>query len=277
MQVQHPFRLMQGTSFKTWFKVTLVSVFAVLLSACSDSENAPFAGFPQAQGGWKTWHRVLHNEAFSVGYSDIRLNPLWVSYQLQPLEERRSMPRPSQFETDWRVPWLEHEDYTRSGYDRGHMAPNHAIAQLYGRKAQLETFWMTNISPQSPKLNRGIWRRLEEAALDHFAPLHRQIWVITGPIFGSGFHFLDTSWVQVPEAFYKIFIVPSQGKQPPHLLAFMIPQEVTGKEKLADFVVNIDTLETLTGLDFLTELPDTLEENLERQIDTRSWQIAKLK
>jgi len=93
--------------------------------------------------------RVFRNEGFMVGYSEWRGNPLWVTYHLRPISKMKKLKRPSRFKTDWRsFRRVSHNDYLKSGYDRGHMAPNYAISNVYGREGQLDTFVMSNITPQ---------------------------------------------------------------------------------------------------------------------------------
>ncbi len=73
--------------------------------------------------------------------------------------------RPFRFEIDIRTDAkVNHDDYTGTGYDRGHMAPNAALLAQYGQIAQLETYLMSNICPQTGSLNRGIWAKLETQA-----------------------------------------------------------------------------------------------------------------
>ena len=88
---------------------------------------------------------------------------LWAAYRTYPVATPAELPpRPSSFKPDpqaKRSP--QHKEYTKSGYDRGHMAPNLAIASRFGKAAQLETFLTSNICPQRSGLNRGPWYELE--------------------------------------------------------------------------------------------------------------------
>ena len=177
--------------------------------------------------------------------------------------------RPSKFKIDIRTESkVSHKDYTRSGYDRGHMAPNYAIASRYGHIAQIETFLMSNICPQTPRLNRRIWKNLEQKVAKEYAQDFEEIWIITGPIFDDNIEKLK-SGVEVPDSFYKIIIDEIDGK--PRVLAFIIPQEVKRKDSLRKFLVSIDEIEKLTKLDFLSELEDEIEEGLEKEKAEGVW------
>ena len=120
-----------------------------------------YGGIPVALNGTSKFV-VLDNEAFDTGWSQKRSCPLWTAYRVQGKKRPGKLKRPGKFSTDKRArPAVTHRHYTHSGYDRGHMAPNHAIATRFGRTAQLETFRMTNVCPQTPNLNRGVWKKIE--------------------------------------------------------------------------------------------------------------------
>ncbi|WP_163558563.1 DNA/RNA non-specific endonuclease [Halomonas sp. NO4] len=216
-------------------------------------------------------HRVLRNDGFLVGWSDVRVNPLWVSYLLHEVDDAGIGARPG-FRRDWRTLWpIDPESYFGSGHDRGHLAPNYAIATVHGRGAQHDTFLMSNITPQRPALNRRLWQRLEEVVIDHFVPRFGGVQVITGPVFAE--RFLDgarrrVGLVEVPEAFYKIVVVPGET---PRALAFLMPQAVRGDESLDDFLVSIDEVEARTGLDFFPQLPPAVADSLEGKVARAGW------
>jgi len=221
-----------------------------------------------------TWFRILRNHGFILGYSDLRGNPLWVEYALTPVAENtQPIKRLHRFETDWRsINRVSQESYQKSGYDRGHMAPNYAMSHLYGRDGQADSFLMTNITPQKPKLNQQVWQHLEEAEIKHFAKLFGKVWVITGPVFSGTIERLSSDMmVEIPDAFYKIYMTEAAPDKPPIALAFLIPQTVNGKESLAQFVTNIDSIEAQTGIDFFAELDDRVESPVEAAIEPLPW------
>jgi len=237
-------------------------------------DQLSWMGVPDWQwDDWRGWNRVLRNDGFLLGWSDLRAGPLWVGYALKRVDDPRSLPRPDHFEQDWRSLWpITSDDYTGSGYDRGHMAPNYAMSVVYGRDAQAASFLMTNITPQRPKLNRQLWQRLEEAVIDDFVPRFGGVWVVTGPVY-------DNQWLhrigfsQVPVAFYKILVVPGTT---PRALAFLMPQNVNGKEPLDRFLVTIDEVEARTGLDFFPLLDDAVERRLEGRVETSGWGLEAI-
>ncbi|OLO02646.1 endonuclease [Salinicola socius] len=222
---------------------------------------------------WRGWNRVLRNDGFLVGWSDVRGEPLWVGYALNRVIDPHSYSRPDRFESDWRSLWpISADDYTRSGYDRGHLAPNYAMSVVHGRDAQMASFLMTNITPQRPKLNRQLWQRLEEAVIDDFVPRFGSVWVVAGPVFDDQL-LHRVGFTQIPVGFYKILIVPGQT---PRALAFFMPQDVNGKEPLARFLVTIDEIEARTGLDFFPRLADPVERRLEGRVETNGWGLEAI-
>lgn len=259
----------------------LIAGIAIILAVAVVSSRFATQDYPQDlvyQGIPKrnssdigTINQVLLNQAYVAGYSDWLGNPLWVSYRLEPVVKKRSLRRPEDFQIDSRtVRRVSQDDYNHSGYQRGHLAPNFAISQLYGKQAQLETFLMSNITPQKAALNQKLWQRIEELEIDHYAREHGQIIVLTGPIFPSSPD-RTRSGVAIPEAFYKVLLVPGN---PPRAIAFIVPQTVTGYEPLTRFTATIDEIEARTGLDFFHQLPDDFEPSFEsKKHNEKFWEL----
>ncbi len=245
-----------------------------------------YMGVPHETSGHaqNIFNRVFRNQAYMVGYSENLRNPLWVSYKITQNKSRIGKRPP--FRADWRSPFgVDPDDFRRSGFDRGHMAPNFAIGSRHGRSAQVETFLMTNISPQKGSLNRKSWQRLEEVATNHFSKKFPEIWVITGPIFDSSPKTIKNTSIAIPKAFYKIFIVPTKNEpeheqEKPKVLAMIFPQTAKPNASLLEFVSNVDEVERLTGLDFFWQLSDGIENNIEQSKNYQDWNlrpVARLK
>lgn len=211
---------------------------------------------------------VLTNIGYVVGYSERRKNPAWVCYRTFKAG-LQAPPRPDSFKVDARTrARVSSADYTGSGYDRGHMAPNFAIAVCYGKGAQLETFLMSNIIPQKPKLNREVWENIERTEIREWSQQFGDVWVITGPIFDSNPKTLSNG-VQIPSACFRINVCEQDGNL--RILAFIIPQDVMGNEPPSRFLTSVDRIESETGLDFLSQLPDELENAIEAETAKALW------
>jgi len=237
-----------------------------------EPDRVIYGGEPRAQKSDARLNvMVLKNKAYTVGYSEMRRDPLWSAYHVVKREPPFVLPRPKgEFLTDTRVPRpVTHHDYTDSGFDRGHMTPNSVIAKCFGAEAQRETFLMTNICPQAPNLNREVWEKLEKDEID-WGWRFGEVWVMDGPIFpdvmdpSKGVKKLK-SGVSLPEAFYKIVIRDPSGGRGVGLevLAVIMPQDVKGTELPAQFTRRIRDIEERTGLEFLWKLPEGQRRQLE--------------
>ena len=228
-----------------------------------------YGGLP-AQG-MKVFGRVnvLENRGYVAGYSESMRNPLWVTYRIFDISKVGYGKRQSRFSVDTRTrTQVSHSDYTHSGYDRGHMAPNYGIATRYGPEAQKETFLMSNIIPQNPVVNRHLWKDLEMRVAKRYGHYFGEVWVVTGPVFQGEIKKLD-SGVPVPSAYYKIIVDERNGEL--RVLAFMVPRNVPPYTRIKTCLVSIDEIEQLTDLNFFPGLPAEAEAELESERATRLW------
>jgi len=227
-----------------------------------------YGGLPNA-AGYGHPVIVLTNIGYLSGYCEARHNPAWVGFSISSLTVGPTARRPAKFLTDGRTTSrVTHQDYSNTGFDRGHMAPNYAIGTRYGHEAQRETFLMSNIAPQAPDLNRLWWRALEEKEANDFALRFERVWVICGPVF-SGEHRKLPSGVDIPAAFYRIILDEEAGQ--PRVLAFLVPQTVTGHEPLAQYLTSVREIERETGLDFFAGLPQHVQDRMETTRAERLW------
>lgn len=232
-------------------------------------ENPVYGGVPDASRlSFKV--RLLNNDGYAVGYADALKNPLWVAYRLYDQKKLKEPgERPDRFLTDDRTfAKVQSNDYTGSGFDRGHLAPNYGIALCYGREAQEQTFLMSNIVPQKRKLNAGPWKELEMRAAVNYPARYQEVWVITGPVFGARLT-KTKGGVPIPEACYKIMIDETGGKL--RAQAFLMPQDVPEGASLDRFLASVDEIEKRTGIDFLPDLDDAVESQLEARIAGSAW------
>jgi len=210
--------------------------------------------------------QIVERQGYAFGYSDWHKQPLWVQYRLTADEVTNAVAsRTGRFAADRRVVGgsATPEDYTRSGYDRGHLAP--AADFRFDGTAMRESFMMSNMSPQLPAFNRGVWKRLEEHVRT-LAVQRGSLVVVTGPIFRTNtpVRVIGANRVRVPDAFYKALYAEDE---PQGMVAFVLPHEGT-QAALCAFATNVDAVEEMTGLDFFSALPDGVETNLEMCVDS---------
>lgn len=214
--------------------------------------------------------RILENAGFIVGYDEERGNPAWVAYRAFKPDSTDAPERPERFVPDTRTRARVHPDlYTNTGFDRGHMAPNYAIAVLHGKTAQAETFAMSNIVPQSPALNRQIWRDLEQRIIRRYPKRFTEVWTIVGPVYSKKKMDRLGGKVAVPTGCFMIII--DEHEKGLRALALLAPQEVTGTENPSVFLTSIREIEKLTDLDFLTVFDDSIQDVLELHTNLRVW------
>jgi endonuclease G len=137
----------------------------------------------------------------------------------------------------------------------------------FSKKAFNETFFTSNISPQLHVFNDGVWKRLEEK-VRYWAQKYDGIYIVTGGVLNPTLKTIGKENVSVPEYFYKILMDDTNGKY--RMIAFMIPNEKSDKP-LYSFVVTVDSVEKITGIDFFPELVDETEDRLEKSSDYKAW------
>ena len=148
------------------------------------------------------------------------------------------------------------------------MAPNYAIATRFGTEAQKKTFYMSNVAPQKPGLNRGPWREMEHRIADLWTAKYGEIWVIVGCVPGDE---RLSSGVDAPVAFWQVIV--AQTDDGVRALAVYMPQNIPYSAFPVHNIVTIDELERRTGLDFFPDLPGFLEKPLESDLPTRLWPV----
>ena len=231
-----------------------------------------FAGFPKRTGDPAPDDIVvLQRGHFAVGWSAKLRHPAWVAYHVPPEAKYAVESRPGFTKDRQAANSPAASSYGRSGYDRGHMAPNHAIASRFGEDAQKQTFLMSNIAPQSPSLNRGVWREIEHRIADLWTAKWGEIWVVTGCISEKGGETVSGTDIDVPRKFYQVVV--AQKGMDVRAFAVLIEQEVHGRAWPARYLISIDELEELSGLDFLPDLPDFIQSPLESELPSRLWPI----
>jgi endonuclease G len=156
-------------------------------------------------------------------------------------------------------------DYKGSGYDRGHLAPASDMKISY--EVMSESFLLSNITPQNPPLNRGIWLGLEERVRTWVCK-DSLLYIVAGPIFTRSDPSIGPNIVTVPSFFYKIIFYNIRDSY--EMIGFIFPNG-PGEMDLKDYIYNTDDIESLTGIDFFPSLPDTIENKIESKINFNFW------
>jgi endonuclease G len=219
-----------------------------------------------------TTGRIIEHGSYTLSYDETHEQAEWVAYELTASEVNGSYDRTDNFRRDPRVETgsASLADYRGSGYDRGHLAP--AADMSFSRQAMSESFYLSNMTPQEPGFNRGIWRKLEGQVRD-WAVDKGSVYVVTGGILsGSYKEEIGPNDVTVPSHYYKVVLDydgPSQSKA----IAFILPNK-RGTKPLKDYAVAIDEVERRTGIDFFHKLPEAVENTLEASASTGDWSFS---
>jgi len=244
------------------------TLFLLLVSLSSWANDNLDLGIPSGEG------QLVNRTGYAFLYSEKHEQPLWVSYKLTKAEvQNKVVKRKDNFRLDPVITTGSAilADYKGSGYDRGHLAP--AGDMTWSKKAMSESFFLTNMSPQVPALNRGMWRILEEQ-IRKWALKEQELYIITGPIIRPNYKTIGPNKVTVPQWYYKIIVDYHQPEI--KALAFMIPNRKPQKS-LQSFAVSIDKLEEVTRLDFLNLLPQRVQEQLESKVNLSQWKLPAAK
>lgn len=214
-------------------------------------------------------------EFIDYGYFSIDFNPEmhipnWVAWELTRDKTSGEEPR-GKFQSDPSVSGCSSTtDYTGSGYDRGHMAP--AADMKWHPDAMRSCFYMTNICPQAHSLNGGTWKKLEEKCRI-WAKADSSIIIVCGPVLDpQPDEFIGANAVAVPQRFFKVICSPYAN--PPRAIGFIMPNgKIAGGLQAA--AVSVDSVESATGLDFFSALPDSIENTIEAECRFHYWSTIK--
>lgn len=211
--------------------------------------------------------QIIRHSGYTVSYNkDLRI-PNWVSYELTRHESKGKEKRNDRFIADPLVKGVSatNEDYSRSGYDKGHMAP--AADMKWSTTAMKESFYFSNICPQHPQLNRRGWKKLEEKIRD-WAAADSAIIIICGPVIKKQAKTIGKNKVVVPQQFFKVVLSPFV--KPMRAIGFLFNNEQS-VDPLSAYVVTIDSIERLTNMDFFAPLPDDIENKIEAKSNYFEW------
>ena len=216
--------------------------------------------------------QIFKRKNYTLSFNKETNIPNWVAWRLdkKKLEEKVSRKgfnfRPDP-DIDKNMAVIT-QDYSHSGYDRGHMCP--AGDSRWSGQAMMESFYMTNICPQHPNLNGGDWHELEQACRRWAT--EGDLYIVCGPILykkGTPQYIGKERKIRVPDAFFKV-ILTGVEKNKPKAIGF-IYKNTAGNRPLDSYVNSIDQVERITGFDFFSELPDEIENRVEKECNLEEW------
>ncbi len=214
-------------------------------------------------------NELIEYSAFTLSYNENHEQAEWVAYELTKEEALSDLfQRTDNFRLDPNISSgsAELSDYENSGYDRGHLIP--AGDNKWSETAMSESFYLSNISPQTAKFNRGVWVSLEKQVRD-WAEKYNGVYVTVGGVLTAGLSTIGDNKVSVPEYFFKV-ILDYNGEK---AIGFIIPNTDI-EDSFKNYAVSIDSVEIFTGLDFFYKLPDNMENELEERLNFSAWDFT---
>lgn len=247
-------------------KTTLL-IAVLLLSGCSTTRK--HAPEKRSQDVSQAEVVILDHKYFKIAYNPSKRLAQYVTYQLTAENLRnKTASRANKFITDpilqqKKLPYVVTAEYTKSGFDRGHLAPSADFA--WSQEANDLTFVMSNMAPQSPNLNRDAWKRLEDK-VRKWACGEEMVTVITGPVFSNGLNKLK-SGLEIPQEFFKIVIDETPPKK---IISFLYHQDDKGNV-LEKNIIGINSIENATGIAFAKDFPQLIGEKIRKPASVDTW------
>jgi endonuclease G len=256
---------------------SLIVIFLFIIFSCFSQLENYEKYMPSSTSG-----EIINHSYYSLSYLEEHEIPEWTIYFTNKsripvwnaISNKYILPdgsKPALRTDDFRPdPKVKKEsaqliDYRGSGYDRGHMVP--AADMKFSEKAMSEVFYMSNMSPQHPSLNRGIWKKLEYK-VRKWTLEYDSLIIITGRVSKDPITNEDISLgrigpnkVIVPAFFYKVIIDIKRKSS----IAIVMPNK-RNEGELLDNICSIQDLERITGVDFFYKLSEEEEIDFEDRI-----------
>lgn len=216
---------------------------------------------------------LVRHTGYALSFDTIHHNPFWVAWELTRQESKGRVGRADEFVEDPSIPSrhaVRPSTYSGSGYSRGHMCP--AGDQKWSEDAMNESFYMSNMCPQTFELNKLWWDWLERAERQ-WAADEGSVYIVCGPIYDEGrtvknVNKRNTFFVGIPHRFFKVILSTRKGHE--KALAFVYRNDASD-QPLESCLCTVDEVEALTGYDFFSGLADPLEDRLEAHSSLLDW------
>ncbi len=253
--------------------LTFVSIFS--LSAFAQTNASLALGNPSnAKADVKESNNYLvTHSTFALSYNKSRGGANWVAWHLSK-SDVGSVERSNAFAPDQTLPrdwWVLPTDYTGLGYDRGHLAPSKDRSST--EDANRETFLMSNMQPQAPKLNQKTWKYLEDYERELLRDGNEE-YIFAGCYGDKG---KIAAKITIPTNCWKIIVVLADGEDDlkridkmTRVIAVDMPNDETVSQRWRTYLTTVDDIEENTGFDFLSKLSKKVQKVIESLKDNAS-------
>lgn len=241
--------------------------------SATKTQKNPILSFPEnaevPRLRCKRQEQVIWHEGYTVSYNSDYKIANWVAWELTAQEAKsKKVERANKFVPNPYVKGASamNEDYTRTGFDRGHLAP--AGDMKWSAKAMRESFYLSNICPQDPGLNRGAWNDLE-ILCRLWAVENGTLLIVAGPVIEKDMRRMGKNRVGVPSAFYKVIgtITNNQYKG----IGFLFENKDCKNISLQAKAIPIDSVERVTGIEFFHRLSGEDQRKMKATVDWSYW------
>jgi endonuclease G len=221
-----------------------------------------------------TTGEIVYHKYYSLSYHEEYENPEWVAYSLSPEQISKAQRKRPYFIRDPKVSTrsAHYKNYYPNGYEKGHLLP--AADRRFNEEAFDETFYTSNVAPMDHYFNSGIWNDLEKQ-VRYWAKRYGKLYIVTGGVLKPGLERIGRENVAVPDEFYKI-ILDNNNPDKPKMIGFLIKHHDSLVSPKV-FVVSVDSIEKITGIDFFPSLPDSIENNIEKEVHPEKWKFVHFK
>ena len=231
-----------------------------------ESELADDSIFVSSKYVYEKIPDIISHQYYELLYSEEHEQPFWVKYTStkQHILDKKYK-RKNNFRED---PLIKTQsatlkDYTKSGYDRGHLCP--AGDMCFSETAMSESFFMSNMSPQFPSFNRGKWKALEEKVRNWTVEYDTAI-IYCGGVLNDISKTIGPNKVSVPKYYYKVVYCPTID----NAIGFIMPNKKC-ELPLDAYMVTIDSVESLTNIDFYNNYLPEVQKQFESNSTRKYW------
>ena len=216
---------------------------------------------------------IIHS-GYICRYNSYTLIPDWVAYELTSFEVHGQYKRSGSFGMDPSFSGRQamREDYSNSGWDKGHMAP--AADMKWSQESMFESFFLTNVCPQNHSLNEKIWLTIEQIAR-RVADENGSVWIICGPIVNENkYGTIGQQNVVVPDQFFKAMLTYLPETDTFSAISFVLNNN-DEIQSLTDAAMSIDEIEKILNLNLFCNLERKIQRKVEAKYDLNCWKIYK--
>jgi endonuclease G len=268
--------------FRPWLRLALIfALTATLATGCQLINRQPefktipgnhlYLGNPSQANPSNPNNLLMLKPQFALSYNGSQGTPNWVAWELNQ-SWFGNAERQNDFHPDKDLPEniyrVTPKDYNGTGYDRGHVAPSADRTRNLADNSA--TFAMSNMMPQSPGLNRGVWGDLEDYCRQ-LARQGKELYIVAGPVGKKGS--IANGKVTVPQASWKAIAVLDKPGAPltsnTRIIAVLMPNQ-DRLTKWTDYRVSVDKIEAETGYDLMPNVPKGIQNAIESKADSET-------